>query len=50
MQRSIRLGHCVCDPKKPCPCDLFKEKNICLCAGERLEAPTGPVRLTKLVE
>lgn len=50
MQRSIRLGHCICDPKKPCPCDIFKEKNICLCAGERLESPTGPVKLTKLVE
>ena len=50
MQRSIRLGHCICDPAKPCPCDIFKEKNICLCAGERLESPTGPVRLTKLVE
>ncbi|HUT46105.1 MAG TPA: selenide, water dikinase SelD [Sedimentisphaerales bacterium] len=50
MQRSIRLGHCICDPKKPCPCDLFREKNICLCAGERLEAPTGEVRLTQLVE
>ncbi len=50
MQRSIRLGHCICDPKKPCPCDIFKEKDICLCAGERLETPTGPVQLTKLVE
>ena len=50
MQRSIRLGHCICDPKKPCPCDIFKEKDICLCAGERLDAPTGPVQLTKLVE
>ncbi|MHC4122122.1 MAG: selenide, water dikinase SelD [Planctomycetota bacterium] len=50
MKRSIRLGHCICDPQKPCPCDLFKEKDICLCAGERLEAPTGPVQLTKLVE
>ena len=50
MQRSIRLGHCICDPKKPCPCNLFKEKNICLCAGERLESPTGDVKLTKLVE
>ncbi len=50
MQRSIRLGHCICDPKKPCPCDIFKEKNICLCAGERLENPTGPIQLTKLVE
>lgn len=50
MQRSIRLGHCICDPKKPCPCDLLKEKDICLCAGERLEVPTGKVQLTKLVE
>ncbi len=50
MQRSIRLGHCICDPKKPCPCDIFKEKDICLCAGERLESPTGPIELTKLVE
>ncbi|UCC96675.1 MAG: selenide, water dikinase SelD [Phycisphaerales bacterium] len=50
MRRSIRLGHCICDPKKPCPCDLFKQRDICLCAGERLESPTGPVRLTQLVE
>ncbi|GAH80574.1 unnamed protein product, partial [marine sediment metagenome] len=50
MQRSMRLGHCICDPKKACPCDLFKEKDVCLCAGERLEAPPGPVRLTQLVE
>ena len=50
MKRSIRLGHCVCDPSQPCPCDLFKEKDLCLCAGERLEAPTGPVALTQLVE
>ncbi len=50
MQRSIKLGHCICDPKKPCPCDIFKEKDICLCAGERLDAPTGPIQLTKLVE
>jgi len=47
MQRSIRLGHCICDPRKPCPCDLLKEKDICLCAGERLEAPTGEVQLTR---
>jgi len=50
MQRSIRLGHCICDPAKPCPCDIFKEKNICTCAGERMESPAGPVKLTKLVE
>ncbi|MBM4018545.1 MAG: selenide, water dikinase SelD [Planctomycetes bacterium] len=50
MQRSMRLGHCICDPKKPCPCDLLKEKDVCLCAGERLEVAAGPVRLTRLVE
>lgn len=50
MQRSIRLGHCICDATQPCPCDLFKQKDICLCAGERLEIPAGPVALTQLVE
>ena len=50
MQRSIKLGHCICDPQKPCPCDLLKQKDICLCAGERLESPNGPVLLTRLVE
>jgi selenide,water dikinase len=49
MQRSMRLGHCICDARKPCPCDVLKEKDVCLCAGERLEAPAGPVRLTHLV-
>ncbi len=50
MQRSMRLGHCVCDPKKPCPCPLFIEKDICTCAGERLEIDTGPVSLTRLLD
>ena len=50
MQRSMRLGHCICDAKKTCPCNLFKEKDVCLCAGESLEPPSGPVRLTQLVE
>ena len=50
MRRSIKLGHCICDPKKPCPCHIFKKKDICLCAGERLQAPAGPVRLTQLIE
>jgi len=49
MARSMRLGHCICDPTKPCPCDLFREDDVCPCAGERLEAPAGPVRLTQLV-
>jgi len=50
MQRSIRLGHCVCDPGQPCPCELFKTRHICLCAGERLDSPQGPVALTQQVE
>jgi len=50
MQRSIKLGHCICDAKQPCPCPVFKEKNVCSCAGERLDSPTGAVRLTQLVE
>jgi selenide,water dikinase len=41
----------VCDPRKPCPCPLFREKNVCTCAGERAPAarPGGPVRLTEHV-
>jgi selenide,water dikinase len=50
MQRSMALGHCICDPKKPCPCDIFRQEDVCLCAGERLQAPAGPVALTHLVE
>ncbi len=50
MRRSIRLGHCICNPKQPCPCDEFKAKNICSCAGERAESPTGTVALTQTVE
>jgi selenide, water dikinase len=50
MARSIRLGHCICNPKDPCPCDLFKTRNVCLCAGERLEDAPEDVALTTLVE
>lgn len=50
MQRSIKLGHCICNPKQPCPCDLFKTESICTCAGERLDSPTGMVALTQIVE
>lgn len=38
MERSQRLGHCICDPRRPCPCDVFKEHGICPCAGERPES------------
>jgi len=50
MGRSIRLGHCICSPKEPCPCDLFKRKNVCLCSGEREEDAPENVPLTSLVE
>jgi len=50
MQRSMRLGHCICDPRQPCPCDEFKEFDVCHCAGERREITAGPVRLTAMVQ
>jgi selenide,water dikinase len=50
MGRSIKLGHCVCDPTKPCPCPLFQERNVCLCAGEHLPVDgAAEVRLTQHV-
>ena len=50
MQRSMRLGHCICNVKKACPCDVFQQHDVCPCAGEKLESPAGPVRLMNLVE
>jgi len=53
MSRSRKLGHCICDPRKCCPCDLFVDKHVCLCAGERLDsgAPSAqPAELTRLVK
>jgi selenide, water dikinase len=38
MERSRRLGHCICDVRRPCPCDVFRNDGICPCAGERPEA------------
>lgn len=35
MERSMHLGHCICDPQRPCPCDVFRNEGICPCAGER---------------
>ncbi len=50
MQRSQKLGHCVCDPRRPCPCDIFKDQGFCPCAGERPDPVSGSeVRLTELV-
>jgi selenide,water dikinase len=48
MERSQRLRHCICDTRRPCPCDLLREQNLCPCAGERpdgLEA--AAVKLTQ---
>jgi selenide,water dikinase len=53
IRRSRQLGHCICDPRKPCPCDLLIEKDVCLCAGERLESASeenGTARLTQFVK
>lgn len=50
MQRSIKLGYCICNPKQACPCPTFKEKDICRCAGERIEQAIEGVKLTALVE
>lgn len=50
MQRSQKLGHCICDPKRPCPCDVFTEQGICPCAGERPDpVPADSIRLTERV-
>ena len=44
MERSQRLGHCVCDPRRACPCDVFRDEGFCPCAGERPE----PVEVSRL--
>lgn len=49
MSRSIKLGHCVCNPKKPCPCDTFKEHDVCQCAGEKLPVRIAKIALTRHV-
>lgn len=50
MERSMRLGHCICNPRQACPCPEFREHNICRCAGERPEDLPTDVALTALVE
>lgn len=49
MSRSIKLGHCVCNPKQPCPCPTFKQFSVCQCAGEKLPKRAGAAALTKQV-
>jgi selenide,water dikinase len=50
MERSMRLGHCICDPRRPCPCDVFRDQRICPCAGERPDpVDFSKLKLTSLV-
>ena len=50
MERSMRLGHCICDPRRPCPCDVFRDQSICPCAGERPDpVDFSQLKLTSLV-
>ena len=50
MARSMRLGHCICNAKKSCPCDVFQQQDICPCAGESANGDAGPVRLMSMVQ
>jgi len=48
MERSQLLGHCICDVRRPCPCDVFRDDGICPCAGERPDP--GDVSQVKLMD
>jgi selenide, water dikinase len=50
MERSQLLGHCICDTRRPCPCDVFRDDGICPCAGERPDpVDLSHVKLMELV-
>ncbi len=49
MSRSRKLGHCVCNPRQPCPCEDLVLRNICPCAGEKPPPVKGRVPLTRYV-
>jgi selenide,water dikinase len=50
MERSRQLGHCICNVRRPCPCDVFTNQGICPCAGERPDPMNlASVKLTELV-
>lgn len=50
MKRSAKLGHCICDPKRKCPCDVFTKQSICPCAGEKPEPLNlSEIKLTQMV-
>lgn len=48
IERSRALGHCVCDPRRPCPCDELRLRDRCPCAGERPEPGPETPSLTAL--
>jgi selenide,water dikinase len=53
MSRSTMLGYCICDPRKPCPCEELKNFNVCECAGEKMpqiELGKTRIRLTEHVK
>ncbi len=49
MSRSRKLGHCVCNPRQPCPCEDLVLRNLCPCAGEKPPPVKGEVPLTRYV-
>lgn len=49
MGRSRKLGHCVCNPRQPCPCEALIRFNVCSCAGEKMPRKTAAAPLTRLV-
>jgi selenide,water dikinase len=50
MERSQLVGHCICDVRRPCPCDVFRDDGICPCAGERPDpVDLSQVKLMELV-
>ncbi len=49
MSRSRKLGHCVCNPRQPCPCEDLVLRNLCPCAGEKPPPVKGQVPLTRYV-
>lgn len=49
MDRSRKLGHCICNPRESCPCPIFLEQNLCPCAGERPAFRSAEVALTRHV-
>ncbi len=49
MMRSRKLGYCICDVKRQCPCEIFIKEDLCPCAGERPPAiASDQIKLTAL--